>query len=558
MMACIHVVDLFVTFSFLCLIYHIFHSAYNQNDSPQEFRTHDRGYILRSQVTHARLLPALSAHSFTYSTLFIFVSLADLESNNLNLLGGWLFRYGSIWRNVVGLRARRYLEDKQKNVSIRSKLEYTLSERGFDARVLGDVWMMTMPSIFGFEGLNPLTVYYGYDKSEVLKFIVLEVHNTFGEGHVYVLEVGKCEDNDRAQGYDHQWTVPRNFFVSPFNDRTGFYTVAVRAPSLPLSDNLRPAVSIYLYTSDPDITDATVIHKQKTLGVGPLKLTALLCTTTSSPLTTHNLILCLAANFVALFSTLPRILYQAFILHYRKRLNVFAKPVPYPSIRPSSGVHQSGGTIWQKESFIEKYFRKRFYSFLQRRCQEVEIVVNLLSGNPSIPLITFSPGLEASNLRTLTISYTSPQFFIQTFLAPSANFMLALGTAEGLFTLSDEELFLEIYSPPSQPNYPLSRLTQHMRTTVLPRDSRVNIPQPHPLTAPSSLAGLSDLLAISTVMMLDYLEMLVFSAARVRFVKGDEPWLRARWDRALLQMDTEAWNSVICGRDWARRGEVTI
>ncbi|KAG1733713.1 hypothetical protein EDB19DRAFT_1929043 [Suillus lakei] len=496
------------------------------------------GHILRNQVTHARFLPAPSAHSFTYSTLFVFVSLTDLESNGLNLLGGWLFRYGSVWRNVVGLRARKYLGDKHKVVSIRAKLEYVLSERGFDASVLGEVWMMTMPSIFGFEGLNPLTVYYSYNTSNVLKFVVLEVHNTFGEGHVYVLEVGNCEDNNRERGYDHQWTFPRNFFVSPFNDRTGFYTVAVKAPSLPLSDTPRPAVSIYLYMPDPDNTDAIVTYKRKAPGVGPLKLTALLRTTTSSPLTTHNLILSLMTNFLALFSTLPRILYQALILHYKKGLNILAKPDPYPSIRQSSFENLTpGGIIWQKESFIEKYFRQRFYSFLQRRCQEVNIVVTLLSGNPSVRPIAFSSHLDASSLRTLTISYTSPQFFIQAFLAPSASFLLAFGTAEGLFTLSDRELFLEIYSPPSQSNTLMSRLTHHMRST------------PHPLTAPSSLAGLSDLLAASTVMLLDYLEMLVFSAARVRFVRGDEPWLRARWDRALFHTDMKYETLVVCDRD---------
>jgi hypothetical protein len=32
-----------------------------------------------------------------------------------------------------------------------------------------------MPSILGFEGLNPLTVYHSYNTSNVLKFVVLEV-----------------------------------------------------------------------------------------------------------------------------------------------------------------------------------------------------------------------------------------------------------------------------------------------------------------------------------------------------------------------------------------------
>lgn len=45
----------------------------------------------------------------------------------------------------------------------------------------------------------------------------------------------------------------------------------------------------------------------------------------------------------------------------------------------------------------------------------------------------------------------------------------------------------------------------------------------HPLIAPSSLVCLSDLLVVSAVTVLDYLEMLVFSGTRVRFVSRNEP-----------------------------------
>ncbi|KAG2363527.1 hypothetical protein BDR07DRAFT_1403855 [Suillus spraguei] len=96
---------------------------------------------LRNQVTYTRFLPALSAHSFTYSTLFIFVSHTDLESNGINLLGR-LFWYGSVWRNVIGLRADRpkqYLDDKHAIIWTRAKLEYALSECGFGASVPGCV-----------------------------------------------------------------------------------------------------------------------------------------------------------------------------------------------------------------------------------------------------------------------------------------------------------------------------------------------------------------------------------------------------------------------------------
>jgi hypothetical protein len=45
----------------------------------------DQGRILRNQVTpYAHFLPTPSAYSFTYSTISVFVSLTDPESNGLN------------------------------------------------------------------------------------------------------------------------------------------------------------------------------------------------------------------------------------------------------------------------------------------------------------------------------------------------------------------------------------------------------------------------------------------------------------------------------------------
>ena len=35
---------------------------------------------------------------------------------------------------------------------------------GHDAGRLGEVWMLTMPSYMGYEGINPLTVHYCYEK----------------------------------------------------------------------------------------------------------------------------------------------------------------------------------------------------------------------------------------------------------------------------------------------------------------------------------------------------------------------------------------------------------
>ena len=141
--------------------------------------THARpqGYVLQNQVTHSRLLPADSAHAFTYPTLSILVSLNALEDYSLNLASGWIFGYGRIWGRLVGIRPDPYLANSYgKARTIRSKLETILKDRDYSKRegYFQEAWMMTMPSFLGFEGINPLTVYfcYGWDG---LRLVVLEV-----------------------------------------------------------------------------------------------------------------------------------------------------------------------------------------------------------------------------------------------------------------------------------------------------------------------------------------------------------------------------------------------
>ena len=121
-----------------------------------------RAFVLWNIVTHSRTLPKESAHRFSYHTISLLVSLGALETHDLDLWGGWLFGYGSVF-NVCGLRPSAYLtpsEDPKK--TIRCKLDEVLVERGWDSRGVEEVWFATMPSFLAFEGLNPLSVYYLY------------------------------------------------------------------------------------------------------------------------------------------------------------------------------------------------------------------------------------------------------------------------------------------------------------------------------------------------------------------------------------------------------------
>ncbi|KAJ7271020.1 hypothetical protein C8J57DRAFT_1065229 [Mycena rebaudengoi] len=484
--------------------------------------TYPRAYILENQVTHARFFPVGSTHAFNYPTVSLLLSLNALENHSLDLGRGWLFGYGGRWARLVGLRAAPYLTEN--GGTIRQRLEKVLLDRGFASEDLEDAWMMTMPSLLGFEGINPLTVYFCYRPGGQFFLVILEVHNTFGESHVYHMELNKGEDNSPSRGYDHQWTFPRAFHVSPFNDRLGFYTVSIKSPThsptgVCDAENPpppRPSVRVHLHTETADPTPTP----------GPLKLSALLRPTTATPLTSSSLVSALSRAPFALFFSFARIVYVAWILHYKKRLDVFIRPEPLP---PTTPTNVAGGVRWIDEGAFETYARRRVEAFLTKRVEQTHVPVTLVSANPSVPHRTFSPSEKPQDGEHLTISYLSPRFFTILLLCPSAEHALLLGcTTERIFVPSSAALFLDAFSSPS----PTTRIShrQRMRSRPVKRLLPLAIPPRHALDSDALFSSVVSTAIIWTLLFLDNLEAWIFRIARARPVKGLEPW--KQWERA--------------------------
>ncbi|PCH43094.1 hypothetical protein WOLCODRAFT_132652 [Wolfiporia cocos MD-104 SS10] len=532
-------------------------------------------YAIESKVTHARIVPESATHAFTYPTLMFLVSLNALESHALDLVGGWVFGYGGLFWRLTGLRPSAYMADSgMRDSGIKEKLLSVLLVRGYpDARwELSDAWMWTSPSYMGFEGINPLTVYFCYNQESVLWLVVLEVHNTFGERHAYILEVGKSEDEQVAPGFCHQWTFPRQFHVSPFNDRLGFYTVSVTpphsAPSFPIPSSTadspsppRPSIRIHLHP--PSSASQSELGPPPPTAPGPLKLTALLRTTHATPLTTLNLLSALARQPFALFLSFVRILYQAWILHYHKRLDVHVRPEPLPGVqgwgraranadagtREADGEGARGGGIgWQKEGWFERYARERMCAFLMRRAEETGVAVELIAADPLYPPLVFRPAETAcAQRKELTIWYLLPQFFTTVLLAPSVAHALLLGyTVEKLFVPSSLDLFRYVFSVAgTQEGHRPTALTyaQKLRTSSIPLSlldaPEYEIPSTHPFDPDPShrISTILNSARIWLVLALGRCEEWTYHIFRARFIPREEPW--RRWHRALIAFEAQ-------------------
>ena len=351
-----------------------------------------------------------------------------------------------------------------------------------------------------------------------------------------------------ACSYDHQWTFPREFHVSPFNDRSGFYTVSIKRPRHPPMPNImqsltshvapRPSVRVHLYTAlEEDPTQR-----------GELKLTALLRPTHATPLTVLSLLSALARAPFALLATLPRILYVAWILHYKKRLDVFLRPEPFPTRegvitnRTPSNAKIPGGVKWLEEGFFERFARHKVERFLQKRTREIDIEVTLVSANPSIPDKSFGPASTETSRPRLTITYLSPRLFTIVFLAPSPDYALLLGCdTEKIFRVSSRHLFLKTFSSNSS-DVTIPGHLQRARCQGIPQSLPLHVPSSHYLDDGTFLDTIHSTLVIQALHFLDQLEEWVFDISHARIVEGQEPW--KQWDRAaaLLHGDTSTTN----------------
>lgn len=110
--------------------------------------------------------------------------------------------------------AKDHLDGGRLGHGVRGDVERFLDHRGVTlppgTRVLMLAHARTLGHVF-----DPLTVFWCLDPGGYLLAAVLEVHNTYGERHAYLVDV---DDAGRSR-------VDKAFYVSPFNDVGGSYAV---------------------------------------------------------------------------------------------------------------------------------------------------------------------------------------------------------------------------------------------------------------------------------------------------------------------------------------------
>jgi len=153
------------------------------------------------QVRHRRLRPA--RHAFAYPTFFLLLPMRAMRSdpapgvlahNRRDALSFWDRDHGDGSGDAVAW------------------LDALLREQGItDAD--GEAWLHCYPRVLGYV-FKPVSFWYCHRADGSLRAIVVEVNNTFGERHCYLLE---------EPVFGREIEATKVFHVSPFCAVTGRY-----------------------------------------------------------------------------------------------------------------------------------------------------------------------------------------------------------------------------------------------------------------------------------------------------------------------------------------------
>ena len=231
-----------------------------------------RSHLLVGKVRHRRARPL--TYQLEHDVFYAALDLDELDE--------------------VAARSRLIRRNRRGIVELRDADHLTTPATDLDAdvrallRATGDdptgwrITLITNLRILGYV-FNPASFYLCRDASGALRRVLVEVHNPFGERHLYPLRPA----DERAAGAPAQPRfeeeaafragMPKAFFVSPFISPDGAYSVHVRDDA----DGVR--IAIALRQDDAHVLATSLVLRRR-----PLTDRALLRLLLRHPLMTHR------------------------------------------------------------------------------------------------------------------------------------------------------------------------------------------------------------------------------------------------------------------------------
>lgn len=192
-----------------------------------------RSHLLDGKVRHRRARPFV--YELEHDVYYAALDLSELD--DVARANRLLSRNR---RSILTFRDRDHMDPPADDVA--NAIHAHLRADGFDT----DGWRITLVTnlrVFGYV-FNPASFFLCRDRDGELRVVVIEVHNTHLERHLYTLRPA-------SEAADFRSSMDKDFYVSPFLEMTGSYTVRVRdeASRLRITINEHEDDELKLHTS---------------------------------------------------------------------------------------------------------------------------------------------------------------------------------------------------------------------------------------------------------------------------------------------------------------------
>ncbi|KAK1593177.1 uncharacterized protein LY79DRAFT_190221 [Colletotrichum navitas] len=389
----------------------------------EKWTTPVRPLLIPCTTTHRRTFP--EKHAFEYSYLVVGIPVgwrgtyAGMVSSGVRA-PSWTSLFsvspqpGKGWFDID---PADYLDRGNGHLGLRGKLDAYLESQGADPAQYPGAYLVTAARFMGYH-FNPVSFWYLYSKDKELTAMILEVNNTFGERRMYLLTTDALPSEQRLKRGDDtgegvsepdstgdqesdgkrptvrmtkQW--PKDFHVSPFNSRKGAYSLSATdffgpgargACTLDNTITLKsskdhPKIVARLFNSGPAIDPGSMSALQKL---------AFLC-----------------RWWWVGFLTFPRIVKEAGVLFFGRRLHVWYRPEP---LKESVG-RRADAT----ESRLEPIFRAYLRHLVEQSAAAVAVRYIPAGMDSAGPEVMQSPAAKKSPKRAeeLDFKVLTPAFY---------------------------------------------------------------------------------------------------------------------------------------------------
>jgi DUF1365 family protein len=169
-----------------------------------------RSHLLEGTVRHRRARPFV--YALEHGVYYVALDLTELDEVAAKLR---LVRRNQ--PGVLTFRDRDHFDPPADD--LRAAVIDHLGSQGIDPAGW-QIILVTNLRVFGYV-FNPASFYLCRDRSGQLEVVIVEVHNTHHERHLYTLR-------PQGDGATFVASMAKDFYVSPFIEMVGRYTVRIR------------------------------------------------------------------------------------------------------------------------------------------------------------------------------------------------------------------------------------------------------------------------------------------------------------------------------------------